>query len=207
MISITVHHHNPHNSRTSMTQQHELQPQASAGQSNVQVQYLARYFRSSASKRQEKAELEPLSQVFEPHSEVPALVKPTNPSLHTRSISFVINPQFSEHSDAHTLCRRRSLPRLPRRARLVLPAAKSSQAQEPDNSGSDGSSSSSSTGSQTSELELTCSARLEHECCQAPKEQLLKAPTTPQSLERLRQTGVLLREISDEFFRSRRRTI
>lgn len=155
--------------------------------------------------------------------------------LHSRSISLIINPEFSSDSSAESssagglestnahLYRRRSVSRMPRRARLlpvdkqpVLPCEQVAREVNPPTSGgqpvdrrlSEGQAEMVSLGNQP--LNPQTAMRQTNSGClaslTAPREELATATSPSEklsssSLEQFRQAGIFLREISDEFFR------
>lgn len=127
-----------------------------------------------------------------------------NNNLHTRSISLIVNPEFSS-SDSESelaLSRRRTLPRLIRRTRLLLTTEVQNQRQQqpegqqtqlvPDEPDFMGQAATFAGGEVDDDEDATVATlkQLQAESC-----------------ARLRETGAFLRQISDEFSKARRRTI
>lgn len=124
-------------------------------------------------------------------------------NLHTRSISLIVNPEFSSDSESElALSRRRSLPRLLRRTRLLLATEAAQNQHHPMNCEeihSDGSLddqiSRAQLDLQVPETTLT-TAQVSHTTISATE---LAALEQAESCARLRETGAFLRQISDEF--------
>lgn len=135
--------------------------------------------------------------------------KVANRKLHSRSISLVINPEFSpELGDSSTLRRRRSLPR---RTRLRL--TKDYRLNEESLRAMRDEISDMEAGKTREEVEFVCTLDDEETEDDVFTSQPTEASQTgefassPEILEQFRQAGAILRQISEEFGRSRRRTI
>lgn len=197
MISITVHHHSQLGSPASpLAGLTNCQTPSKSSTSNFHVQYRTSTKQldeplpaKSESRQRPRAALDANNN--EIGAENCAAQRQQANRLHSRSISLIINPEFSSDSDGFepsALRRRRSLPR---RSRL-----KFTKPEEP--TGSDRPSEDSSSEEPAKELPAA-SERDQNENNQAK--------SSPDILEHFRQTGAILRQISDEFSKSRRRTI
>lgn len=270
MISITVHHHHQH-SQAAISGSHKCATEttATSGQqlesSNVQVEYLARYFRSANTNqpqaqqhqqlhtRSRSHQINPISQVNKMDSnnnnstpadktkdfkhvsdsendnqqkqQQSARAKTVAPKpVHSRSISLVINPEFCSDSESElALCRKRSLPRILRRTRLLLvddnnasPAPEKTENTQQPPMDINNNNEEKRLVAETEEEKLLCSIvqdcnqhniQMLHQTTQAVAnpniDQLVNLTTDCEESSKavFRQAGLLLRTISDEFFR------